>query len=354
MSRYFLSLKSAGLSLLAAGALFLNSCEKDIVDPGTPETTTYEFSSMNYGTSTVQLLLADSLLTRIKQVDDAGATAISKGEMEAIFDNTSGLFSSIAAGKLSDNMSPLLASQIRSWMDSIATRSQTMAGSIDALTTSEGLYLVEAIEKAIMADDFYGNAVSALRLSPTVQSWDNAFGYFGASRDYLKRDGAYLRRAALDVNGDGKIDPSSERNFFFARYAATADTQFSTYTTQSLKLGDAIVKNFIDGRKALAENNTEKATAAANAILTAWDKVIAGNAVRYGGVIKSQIAAGKSYNGQWAELNGFVMMTQLNTTSLLSSAKFAEVKALIGNKPADINPEKVDQIVSIIKTAYGF
>lgn len=361
MSRSILSLKAASLSLLVASALTLGSCESTIVDPG-PEQTTYEFASMNYGTSTVQLLLADSLLARIKQVDDPGAGPIAKSQMEAIFDNTAGLFSSIAAGKLSDNvvttLDANLKTQLRNWMDSIAARSLTLAGQPtstfpNALTTDDGIYLVEAIEKSLMGSVFYANAVSALK-SPSVQAWDNAFGYFGASRDFLDREGAAKRRAAIDVNGDGKIDPGSERSFFFARYAATADTLFSTYTTQSLDLGNAIVRNFIDGRIALGNNDLSKANASANAILTAWDKVIAGNAVRYGGGIKTQIAAGKNFNGQWMELKGFIDMTQYNNTSLLTPAKYAEVKALIGSKPSDVTAEKVDQITSIIKTAYGF
>jgi hypothetical protein len=53
-------------------------------------------------------------------------------------------------------------------------------------------------------------------------------------------------------------------------------------------------------------------------------------------------------------MKGFIDMSQYNTQSMLSAAKYAELKALIGEKPADVTTEKVDQIISIIKTAYGF
>lgn len=375
MSFSLRSLKTFSLSLLAVGSIFLNSCTDTIVDPGA-EQTTYDFApDMSYSGQTVRLLLVDSLMNRIKQLDDAGAIPVSAADLNAIFDNTTGLFSNIATGKkLSDKVSgavnPMMVAQLRAWFDSLATRSAMHAGSIEALTTSDGVYLLEAVEKSLMGAVLYAQAINYLRNEVPVannvtitpgegtamaHNWDEAFGYFGASRNYAELKTAAERRSSFDWNNDGKIDPASERNFYFARYTATVDTQHFTYTDKgTMNLGDAIVKNFIAGREAIADNNTEKVASATNAILTAWDKVIGANAVRYGGVIKTQIAAGKGYNGQWAEMKGFIDMSQYNTQSMLSAAKYAELKALIGEKPADVTTEKVDQIISIIKTAYGF
>jgi hypothetical protein len=377
MSRPLLSLKMASLSLLAAGTLFLNSCKDEPAGPGEdPVLTKYDFSpEMSYGGQTVRLLLIDTLMTRIKQLDDAGAGPVSAADLNAIFDNTSGLFSDIATGKkLSDKVSgfvnPMMVEQLRAWFDSLATRSAAYAGSPDAVNTSDGIYLVEAVEKSLMGSVLYAQAINYLRHEVPVadnstsnpgegtemaHNWDEAFGYFGASRNYVELKTAAERRSMFDWNNDGKIDPASERNFYFARYTATADTQHFTYTTKgTLGLGDEIVKNFIAGRQAIAKNNHEKVATATTAILAAWDKVIAANAVRYGGIVKTQIAASKAYNGQWAELKGFVDMTQYNNLSLLSPAKYAELKALIGEKPADVTAEKIDQIISALKTAYNF
>lgn len=378
MSRPFNFMKLASLSLLAAGVLFLNSCSEDTVEPNPVENpqTKYEYTPMAYSGQTVRLLLTEELMKKINALDDAGAVAITKADLEAIFDNTNALFTEISTNKkLSDKISslvtPNMVQQFRDWFDSIATRSTMHAGSVDAFTTSDGLYLPEMVEKTLMGAMMYHQAINYLTVSvPTADNqtivegegtkmqhnWDEAFGYFGASRNYLELPYYAQRRTSSDVNGDGTIDPKSDRNFYVARYTATADSQYTTYTTAttSPKLGNAIMENFIAGRKAINDKNTAGLAAITAKILGAWDKMIAANAVRYSGVIKTRIASSANYNKEWAELKGFIDMTQYYNQNLLGVGKYAEVKALIGNKPSDVTTEKLDQIAQIVKTAYSF
>jgi hypothetical protein len=374
MSRPLLSLKMASLSLLAAGALFLNSCEES-TGPDTTPKTTYDFSPMNYGGQTVRLMLADSLLKIVKGLDDAGAVPVTKSQLEAIFDNTDGLFANIAADKkLSDKVSNQLNANMvgmyRAWFDSLATRSAMHAGTPEAVTTSDGLYLPELIEKGFMGSIFYAQAVDYLvnkvpladnsnevtgQGTAMAHNWDEAFGYFGASRNYLKQTTEQRRiSAGVDVDGDGKIDPATERTVYHARYAATADFLDTTYTNKGKQdFGNKIMQAFIDGRVAIGEGNAEKRDAARQTILTNWDKIFIANATRYAGTAKTRMGTAANYDGPWAELSQFVDMTQYWSGNALG-AKYSEVRALIGNKPSDVDASKIDQIVTLLKTAYGF
>ncbi|HET6512562.1 MAG TPA: DUF4856 domain-containing protein [Candidatus Kapabacteria bacterium] len=370
------SLKLAGFSLLAASTLFLSSCAEDPITPGEDPKTAYNFSpDMNYGGQTVRLMLADSLLKIVKGLDDAGAMPVSKAHLESLFDNTNGLFASIAADKkLSDKVSNQLnanmVGQYRAWFDSLATRSATYAGTPAAVTTADGLYLPELLEKGFMGSIFYAQAVDYLvNKVPTANNstnvpgqgtamahnWDEAFGYFGASQNYLTQTTEQRRIAAgIDVNSDGKIDPATERTVYHARYAATADFTDTTYTNKGKQdFGNKIMQAFIDGREAIAKNDVAKRTAAVTAILSNWDKTFIANAIRYAGTAKTRMGTGANYDGPWAELSQFVDMTQYWGGNALGS-KYSEVRALIGNKPSDVDAAKIDQIVTLLKTAYGF
>jgi hypothetical protein len=378
MSRPSTSMKLAALSFLAAGSMFLSSCADDAVTPPPPppEVKSYgEFlPDMNYGGQTVRLLLADSLTRLLKATKDAGARPVTAAELNALLDNTNALWSDIATNKkISDKVSgfldPNLVNQYRAWFDTVEVRSATMAGSMAAVTTEDGLYIPEMIEKTLMGAMMYAQAIDYLVNKVPVadnvtktpgqgtameHNWDEAFGYFGASHAYTSQYFVQRRKPeGIDVNGNGTIDPSSERTFFHARYAATADTLFTTFTSQGLNLGNSIVKAFIDGRTAIAKNDDTKRDAARQTILSNWDKVIAGNAVRYAGLIKTRITQSEDFSVQWAELKGFVDMTQYWSGNALG-ARYNEVKNLVGSKPADITAAKLDQIVSIVKTQYGF
>lgn len=369
------SFKIASLSLLASVAVFFNSCAEDPIAVTPDSRTTYDFSPMSYSGQTVRIMLADSLLKLVKGLDKAGAMPVTKAQLEAIFDNTNGLFANIATNKkLSDKVSTQLSAglvnQYRAWFDTLATRSALYAGTSAAVTTEEGLYLPEMLDKGFMGSIFYAQAVNYLLNEVPVannstvvtgegtemqHNWDEAFGYFGASQNYLNQSLTQRRTSAgIDVNGDGKIDPASERTVYHARYAATADSLHTTFTSfGSPELGNKIMKAFLDGRKAIATNDATKRQEATMTILTNWDKVFIANAIRYAGEAKKRINAGENYNGPWTELSQFVEMTRYWSGNALAS-RYAEVRALIGSKPSDIDATKIDQIVALLKTAYGF
>jgi hypothetical protein len=183
-------------------------------------------------------------------------------------------------------------------------------------------------------------------------NWDEAFGYFGAARNYLEIP-LNDRTTNKDVNGDGAIDPKSERSFYYARYAVTADRNDTIFTTKSLTLSDEIVRAFIDGRQAIVNKDYTARDQAATRVLQAWDMVNGASALRYAVLLKKDITDGKSLSGKWTEMRGFVMATQYYSSTKLSASTYAQVMTLIGSTTKDITIDKLDQIVTLIKTAYA-
>ena len=93
--------------------------------------------------------------------------------------------------------------------------------------------------KQSKADD--GKAYSSLE-----HHWDEAFGYFGAARDYSGYTDADIKTGgSKDTNGDGVIDLLSEKNYGLSINAAKRDLGAKDASTDFT--GGAITA-FIQGR----------------------------------------------------------------------------------------------------------
>lgn len=366
---------SLSLSLVIF-SLFLSSCDESVTPPPATVKPSYNFENVNYGGQTVRILLLDSLMKVIDGAEAIGGSAVTSAQLNSIFDNSEALFAEISTNKkmsdkISQSVNPTMIEDLRAAFDTIALLSQTNAGSPAAVTTSLGHYLPELIEKGIMGSMMYAEAIRYLNdvvpLADNItikpgegtkmqHNWDEAFGYFGASRRFMDMsiDERSKNPSVWDVDNNGKIDPTSERNWYFARYSAGLDKGFSVFTTAPTAYGDAIFKAFVDGRKAIGEKNTPAREAATTQILENWDKIIAASAIKYAIDIKNKIGVPGSYNGLWAELKMFAEMTQYNSTNKLGAANYEALSTLIGVTPSGITTEALDQIITMIKTAYSF
>ncbi|MDO6746162.1 DUF4856 domain-containing protein [Gilvimarinus sp. 1_MG-2023] len=150
--------------------------------------------------------------------------------------------------------------------------------------------------------------------------WDEAFGYFGAARDYADYTDAELRASAgrvdyengyHDTNGDGLIDIRSEYNFGNSvncakRDVGTAGNPNPTDFTQ--EAFDAFVagRHILAQASAAGEMTTQKQNELDIHISTAavvWEKCIAATVVHY---INDVIAdMGEFENGKFASLDNF-------------------------------------------------
>ena len=229
--------------------------------------------------------------------------------------------------------------------------------------------------------------------------WDEAFGYFGAARDYNDYSDAEIAGTDFykDSNNDGDIDLRSEVNFGNATNCAKRDAGSTTNTDFNKTTFDA----FLAGRFLISQ-------AAANGSLSAtelaelnghievaaktWEKCIAATVVHYINDVVGDM--GNFNNGEfadvnnfldlakhWAEMKGFALGLQFSPNSpfrdgsvtgidlddlkdLLDTMGVAPVLAdgsQAGTAPSGTAQEAIDAYIAdllavraTLQTAYGF
>lgn len=202
-------------------------------------------------------------------------------------------------------------------------------------------YLDNDIEgKGLLAD--HSAVVEGKSYTELEHQWDEAFGYFGASRDYLDRGGVAVRGAhGFDTNGDGAIDVRSEWNTSWAVEAAglaTEDSDGGRRVFEALGAGRQIIA---DASTSLTESEMEQLVALRDEAVLAWEGVIAARAIAsLNAVLEAQSAAeteGYSFEvhaQHWAKLKGCTLGFQFNPDSRMSGSDFERLHELIGDKPA--------------------
>lgn len=184
-------------------------------------------------------------------------------------------------------------------------------------------------------------------------SWDEAFGYFGAARDYgdytdeelAKKGGRDDYQGYHDSDGDDAIDLKSEFNFGAAVNAAKRDrgsadeakTDFTADAFNAFRAGRAMLANSIGplSREQMAELEGYR-----DAAVGAWEKAIAATVVHY---INETLVSINSfgtaefsftdYAKHWSELKGFALSFQFNPRSPVTKENFAALHGYLGNAP---------------------
>ena len=114
-----------------------------------------------------------------------------------------------------------------------------------------------------------------------MHHWDEAFGYFGAARDYSRYSDDDLAGKGsgfvFDSNGDGKIDFRSEYNFGLSRNAGKRDrggtgVDFTGETFTAFLTGRALISN---------GGSTTEIAAQRQAAANGMEKVIAATVIHY-------------------------------------------------------------------------
>jgi hypothetical protein len=264
--------------------------------------------------------------------------------------------------------------------------------------TAEGLDLQQLLQKFLLGavafhqgtDDYLDDDMEGKGLlTPNVLAegrsytqlahhWDEAFGYFGAARDYAAySDGEIAAKGGRDTwqghhdsDDDGNIDLKSEVNFGHSINAAkrdldSADSALTDFTKTAFEA-------FIAGRnlihhagEKLTEPEMTELVGYRDTIVDAWERVIAATVVHY---INECIADRgvaplnfESHAKHWSELKGFALSLQFSPHSPLSTEGFATLHALIADAPklpgqegfraytADLLAARV-----ILAEAYGF
>lgn len=278
---------------------------------------------------------------------------------------------------------------VREWFQQIADNSQdsNKLGTYMAYTTDDGVDLSQMINKVLIGAVPYYQATGVYLqgllerdnseardgedpYTAMEHAWDEAFGYFGAARDYTRYSDEQLSGSVddftYDSNGDGSIDFKSEYNFGLSRNAGKRDKGGS-----GVDFTKDIFDAFLAGRTAITNQGTvEEISAHRQMAAEGMEKVIAATVVHYIndtlsdmsdiGTADENIA---NLNKHWAEMKGYTVALQYNPFRLISDGQLAELHGIMGTAPKYDAPgsSEYDKQVSyyerakvVLQTAYGF
>lgn len=211
-------------------------------------------------------------------------------------------------------------------------------------------------------------------------TWDEAFGYYGAARNYFNftdddlagKNGGVTYK---DDDADSKIDLRSEYNFGFSTNAGKRDRVINDggidpmFTTQCFEA-------FLAGRTAIAnQRDSSEIRGYAENACQSWEKVIAATAVHYINDTKSDLAERKSGGTignkydlykHWAEMRAFVLMLQYGAENyqLIDDSDIQDIVNLMGNEVASVIAggdsaiddyiDDLDEAANLLRLIYNF
>lgn len=423
-------MRSLKCSILLASALLI-ACgggdDDNPVDSGSGSTTidiptAYVFdsrfndgeSSVAYSGQTVRNLLLQDLKIFIDNLGKEGAEPATVEDLLQFYAYDDGLnleslstagdmpvvenrYSSISTGK---NLSGKISKDVvigygktadelvREWFEIIAANSQDAdkLGTPAVYTDDNGVDLTQMINKVLIGavpyyqatgvylggllEDENGSPVEGKSYTEMEHHWDEAFGYFGAARDYGRYSDAQLAGSVgdytFDSNGDGQIDFKSEYNFGLSRNAGKRDKGGS-----GVNLSGDIFAAFLVGRTLIVNQGSASDIAAQRELAAnGMEKVIAATVVHYVNDTLSDMAAlgtddenRVNLNKHWAEMKGFTVALQYSPFRLISQGQLEELHGIMGQAPSYEAPgsDAYDGVVSsymrakdVLQEAYGF
>ena len=199
--------------------------------------------------------------------------------------------------------------------------------------------------------------------------WDEAFGYFGAARDFLAyTDNEIAKGLSIDTDANGSISLNSEVNFPLAKSAAKRDLGANGQTDFTT----SIMTYFLEGRRLIAEKPEgyrALAVEQAQLAIADWEKSIGATVIHY---INSYLSSTETYGTSdysftllakfWSEMKGYGLNFQFNPNSILSTESFIRVHELMGDQPVlpqdaealRVYREQLLEARDILRDAYGF
>ncbi|RKU24771.1 hypothetical protein C6499_16205 [Candidatus Poribacteria bacterium] len=417
--------------LLTVASLFLSACGSDEEDDDALEedaATTidvpqaYVFdsrfmegeSSVAYSGQVVRNLLLQDLKALTDSVGKDGARSVAVSDMLKLYEYDDALnlktstttgalpaseshYSALSTGKnlvgkISDE--PVIGYNrtaddlVREWFKGIADNSQDSdkLGTSMAYTTDDGVDMSQMVNKVLIgAVPYYqatgvylggllerdnsegkdGKAYTAME-----HAWDEAFGYFGAARDYSRYSDEQLAGKVddftFDSNGDGSIDFKSEYNFGLSRNAGKRDKGGS-----GVDFTQQIFNAFLAGRTAITnQGSVAEISAHRQAAAEGMEKVIAATVVHYINDTlsdMSQLGTAEenraNLNKHWAEMKGYTVALQYNPFRLITDGQLAELHGIMGEAPIYDEPgsnsyktqvANYERAKAVMQAAYGF
>ncbi len=201
--------------------------------------------------------------------------------------------------------------------------------------------------------------------SSLEHAWDEAFGYFGAARDYPAFSDELVASPtyADTFEPDGAIDLTSEVNWGHSQNAAKRDlgavvaTNFTAEAWEGFAGGRALLAR-VEGEP--TADQLAELKAYRDQAVGAWEAAIGATVVHYvNDVLREMGELGTpdysfgDHAKAWSELKGFALSFQFNPRSPLSDDDFAELHDLLGTAPVlgDASPAELDQYRADLRAA---
>ncbi|WP_281614004.1 DUF4856 domain-containing protein [Flammeovirga sp. SubArs3] len=314
--------------------------------------TDYDFDNVDYSGQTARIMMLDSLESYIKSGND-GVTALSADDMNAIYTNESGdLFGSSKDLESKTANDPTLLANVYDQVPAYFASAEAASGNEEniiggRLFDANGHEPAQMVGKGLMGAVLYYQSVSYY-LTPeklnagdneTVTEgkgtdmehyWDEGFGYFGASQDFLSNEEA--------------------TNYYWAKYAVSRSDVYDVRAD--------IFNAFIAGRQAIIDKDYEERDLQAAIIQEKWEELVAINVVHYANSVISDTELGDILH-HWSEAVAFATALQYNSSKKISNEDIALVLASLYSE--DIKNEdktalnaKMEAAKAVIKSTYGF
>ena len=418
--------------LLTVASLFLSACgsdEEEEVDGLEAETATitvpqaYVFdsrftpgeSSVSYSGQVVRNLLLQDLKSLTDSVGKDGGRSVDVADMLKLYEyddalnlktgTTTGSLSASEnyysklstgknlVGKISDEMvigyNRTADDLVREWFKGIAENSQDRdkLGTPMAYTSDDGVDMSQMVNKVLIGAVPYYQATGVYLggllerdnseardgtdpYTAMEHAWDEAFGYFGAARDYSRYTDDQLAGSVddftFDSNGDGSIDFKSEYNFGLSRNAGKRDKGGS-----GVDFTQEIFSAFLAGRTAITnQGSVAEISAYRQTAANGMEKVIAATVVHYINDTlsdMSKLGTGEenitNLNKHWAEMKGYTVALQYNPFRLITDGQLAELHGIMGKAPIYDEPgsnayntqvNNYKRAKDVMQAAYGF
>jgi hypothetical protein len=358
-----LSFRSKALAFIGiAVSLAFTSCNDDKEDaaPKYEVPASYNFQNVNYSGQQTRIAMLDELNTYIR-TGNTGAV-LDAQKMKNMYANASNPFASAelnSSGKqLKDKTIATAQATFEGYLEAAAAASllagtPALSGKAGILTSSTDAtkkYLVDAngvelgqlIQKGLMGAVFYYQAVdhylTAEEIGATVDNttvkegegtpmehhWDEAFGYFGAPKDF-------------------------PTNLTGLKYWASYSNQVNAATGSNKKLMDA----FLKGRAAITAKDMAGKDAAAAELRTEWERLVVSAAIHELNAAKNNIADQALKSHYLSEAKGFLMGLKYKSDRKLTDAKYDEVAVKLGTNFYNTTGADVAAAIDLLSAAYG-
>lgn len=345
-------------------------------DEGLEVPVAYNFDNVFYGGQTARILLLKDLEAKMAEAANPGT--VTAQELTDIFQNTAGNYQDIG-GSAKDLESKFLASGANAgiqqeWLDSINVwfaEIETLSAS-DTYIRDDGTDLKQMVEKVCMGAVFYDQAINNyLQLVPNDDNdvitpgegtdmehhWDEAFGYFGAARDYASyTDDMIASPGEKDSDASGDIDPTSEKCFYYSQTAAKRDLGSASFPEASqTDYTQTAIDNWLLGRAAISSIEYAERDIASAAVIDVWEKMIAATVIHYINDTRADLPGGASedLSKHWSEMVGYYRMLTFYPNNKVSQFN-AVLVGYLGYNPSDASDGDLDDAAGIIGDAYGF